>query len=83
MMEAIVNSRPKKFQSLEAAIEWNLKSGTVRNLLSARVSTQALLIQTTDPITGLQYYKWRTDLIATKVYWEGIGFSYIYIYIYI
>nr|CAG4649408.1 EOG090X07NZ [Scapholeberis mucronata]SVE93670.1 EOG090X07NZ [Scapholeberis mucronata] len=37
-MQSFLRSRPKKFHSLEQAIEWSVRSGQIRNSESARVS---------------------------------------------
>ncbi|RUS79279.1 hypothetical protein EGW08_012966, partial [Elysia chlorotica] len=37
-MQSFLRSRPKKFDSMEKAIEWAVRSGQIQNLESARVS---------------------------------------------
>lgn len=37
-MENIVMSRPPEFKSLDSVVKWGIKSGTVRDIESARVS---------------------------------------------
>lgn len=43
-MSAYLSTRPRGFRSLPAAIEWHVRSRTVRNATSARVSVPALLL---------------------------------------
>ena len=61
-----VNSRPESFSSIAQAIRWTLDSGVVKNKDSARVSVPGQLVKQDD---GL--YHWRTNVIASKEYWEG------------
>ncbi|KAL2371395.1 Protein phosphatase methylesterase 1 [Blastomyces gilchristii] len=51
------------------------RSRTIRNTLSARVSVPSLLRE--DPSDTSRPWKWRTDLAATKPFWENwfIGLS--------
>jgi len=66
-MEKYLANMPSSFPSLEKAIQWTVQSGSVHNLSSARVSVPPRLVR--DDSTG--HYVWRTDLNATKHYWEG------------
>lgn len=73
-METYLSTRPKSFPSLASGIEWHVKSRTIRNTISARVSVPSLLQESkTKPDT----WYWRTDLAATKPFWEDwfIGLS--------
>ncbi|KAI9311112.1 Alpha/Beta hydrolase protein, partial [Dichotomocladium elegans] len=63
-MNRILSTRPKHFQSIEQAVEWGIKSNTVRNLESAKVSFPSLVRASE---TG--GYQWRTDLSKTAPYW--------------
>ncbi|KAG2217120.1 hypothetical protein INT45_009337 [Circinella minor] len=63
-MTTILSTRPQRFASVEQAIQWSQKSGTVHNLKSARVSVPTLVRPTQDGSLI-----WRTDLIKTKPYW--------------
>ena len=67
-MESYLSSRPKSFPSLPSAIEWHIRSRTIRNTRSACVSVPALLKQL-DPLSTA--YTWLTDLSATKPYWPS------------
>lgn len=40
-MTTFLRGRPSRFESVEAAIEWCLKTGTARNVRAARVSMPA------------------------------------------
>lgn len=65
-MQTLLAARPSSFPSIEAAIEWHIRSRTIRNPSSARVSTPALLVER-DP----GEWTWRTDLASTQPFWEG------------
>ncbi|GAA95069.1 uncharacterized protein L969DRAFT_95957 [Mixia osmundae IAM 14324] len=68
-MNAYLDAQPKGFASIEAAIEWHVKSRTIRNLESARVSVPALLSPSEqDPALP---FSWRTDLRSTSAHWQG------------
>ncbi|KAG0252113.1 Protein with carboxyl methyl esterase activity [Actinomortierella ambigua] len=69
--------RPNQFRSLDKVIQWGVKSGTVRNLESARVSFPGMVVRkkpesTTSSSGGddATTYLWRTDLLASEKYWE-------------
>lgn len=57
--------RPETFSSLENAVDWHIRSRTLRNLDSAKVSVPSLLGATFDG-----KWKWRTQLAETEAYWE-------------
>ncbi|KAH7408359.1 Alpha/Beta hydrolase protein [Phaeosphaeria sp. MPI-PUGE-AT-0046c] len=65
-MQAYLASRPKAFQSLPAAVEWHIRSRTLRNPQSARASVPSLLLQGSD-----ERWLWRTELGSTEAYWEN------------
>ena len=66
-MDTYLSTRPRSFPSLTSGIEWHRKSHTIRNTTSARVSVPSLLQESeTKPDT----WYWRTDLAATKPFWE-------------
>jgi protein phosphatase methylesterase 1 len=69
-MENVVASRPKDFKDIDAVIQWGYKSGQVRDKESARVSMPSQVKLITDS-SGIKKYVWRTDLMASKPYWEG------------
>ncbi|CAG8507193.1 24585_t:CDS:2 [Gigaspora rosea] len=74
-MEALSNmrnfcrNRPSEFKTLEDAILWSKKSGSIRNIESARISIPCLLIEQ-ETHTNIKKYTWRTDLAATQPHWE-------------
>ncbi|EEH16127.1 hypothetical protein PABG_06214 [Paracoccidioides brasiliensis Pb03] len=74
-METYLSTRPSGFPSLASGIDWHIRSRTIRNALSARVSVPSLLRE--DPADPSRPWKWRTDLAATKPFWESwfIGLS--------
>ncbi|KAI8146811.1 Alpha/Beta hydrolase protein [Fennellomyces sp. T-0311] len=63
-MTKILSTRPQRFGSVEQAIQWTLKSDTVRNLESAKVSAPPLVEERVPSA-----FVWKTDLIQTKPYW--------------
>jgi protein phosphatase methylesterase 1 len=65
-MSTYLSTRPSSFPSLPSAIEWHLKSRTIRNTTSARVSVPPLLLSAQD-----SSYIWLTDLSATQPYWSS------------
>ncbi|ORX83910.1 protein phosphatase methylesterase [Basidiobolus meristosporus CBS 931.73] len=68
-MKAYLKTRPSQFPTIEKAIEWNLRSGTIHNLESAKVSVPSLL-EPIDPEEPSKGYKWQIDLYETEKYWE-------------
>jgi protein phosphatase methylesterase 1 len=65
-MQAYLRTRPKTFPDLESAIEWHIRSRTLRNPQSARASVPSLFYQTPEG-----RWIWRTDLSRTEAYWEN------------
>jgi hypothetical protein len=79
-METYLSTRPTSFPSLASGIEWHTRTRTIRNHTSARVSVPSLLIQqdsSTTNSSSQQQWTWRTDLSATKPFWENwfVGLS--------
>lgn len=75
-MQTYLSSRPTGFATLEAGIEWHVRSRTVRNAVSARTSVPALL-RYVENAADTRPWKWRTDLSSTQPYWENwfVGLS--------
>ncbi|XXG98742.1 hypothetical protein Hte_005071 [Hypoxylon texense] len=75
-MHTYLSSRPAGFPTLEAGIDWHVRSRTIRNSISARTSVPALLNLSSAPGEP-RPWKWRTDLGATQPFWENwfIGLS--------
>ncbi|KAK5012317.1 Protein phosphatase methylesterase 1 [Cryomyces antarcticus] len=65
-MSALLRSRPSTFPTLQAGIDWHLRSRTLRNPASARASVPSLLIELPSG-----EWTWRTDLAATQPFWAG------------
>jgi protein phosphatase methylesterase 1 len=65
-MESIVINRPNTFESVEGAIEYMYKSGTIKNLESVKISVPSLVKK-----VGDKKYQWKTDLLASQKYWTG------------
>ncbi|KAF4152233.1 hypothetical protein CNMCM6069_002431 [Aspergillus lentulus] len=76
-MEKYLSTRPSRFPSLTSGIEWHTRSRTIRNRTSARVSVPSLLYQEESPSDPSKPWVWRTNLSATKPFWEDwfIGLS--------
>ena len=68
-MEQYLSTRPKTFVSTPSAIEWHIRSRTLRNTNSARVSVPPLLREAKD--ANDSRLTWRTDLSITKPFWEN------------
>lgn len=66
-MENIVNNRPPNFSTMNKAIEYMYKSGTIKNAESARISVPPLLKEVER--NGQKLYEWKTDLLASEKYW--------------
>ncbi len=69
-MENIVKSRPKSFKNVESAISYMIKSGTIKNYESARVSVPTLLNEVINTKKEKEYV-WKSDLLASKPFWTG------------
>lgn len=77
-MQTYLSTRPVGFSTLEQGIDWHIRTRTIRNSISARISVPALLQQ--NPSSSEDPTKpwiWRTDLGATQPFWEGwfVGLS--------
>ena len=68
-MENIVNNRPERFNSIQKGIEYMYKSGTIRNIDSARISVPPLLKEEVNN-KGIKTYVFKTNLIESKPYWN-------------
>ncbi|KNA21684.1 hypothetical protein SOVF_040640 isoform A [Spinacia oleracea] len=66
-MQKILSSRAKHFANVEKAIEWSVKSGSLRNIDSARVSMPATLMYDEPK----KCYVHRSCLEETEQYWRG------------
>lgn len=73
-MTTYLSTRPTGFVSVQAGIDWHIRSRTIRNSTSARASVPALL---TEMPGGSRPWKWRTNLAATEPFWSDwfIGLS--------
>ncbi|KAI6380427.1 Pectinesterase 1 [Pyricularia grisea] len=83
-MQTYLSTRPTGFASVPAAIDWHVRSRTIRNSISARTSVPALLTHRADEADegggsggNARPWRWRTDLAATQPFWEGwfVGLS--------
>jgi protein phosphatase methylesterase 1 len=63
-MKTYLASRPSSFASVDQAINWHIRSRTIRDLESAQASVPSLLIPEGDR------WVWRTDLARTQRWWE-------------
>lgn len=64
-MQTILSGRPSTFPSLQAAIEWSVVMGSLRNIDSARVSVHSTLKR-----LDSGRYTWRTKLEDSEPYWK-------------
>ena len=69
-MENIVHNRPDKFNSIQKGIEYMYKSGTIKNIESARISVPPLLKEEKNEKTGKTVYKFKTNLLDSKPFWS-------------
>ena len=69
-MENIVHNRPDKFNSIQKGIEYMYKSGTIKNIESARISVPPLLKEEKNDKTGKIWYKFKTNLLDSKQFWN-------------
>ncbi|KAF9240368.1 hypothetical protein DTO006G1_8196 [Penicillium roqueforti] len=76
-MEKYLSTRPTRFPSLLSGIEWHTRSRTIRNTTSARASVPSLLYEESEPSDPSRPWVWRTNLSATKPFWENwfVGLS--------
>ena len=68
-MENIVKSRPERFNSIQKGIEYMYKSGTIKNIESARISVPPLLKEEINS-KGVKTYVFKTNLMDSKPYWN-------------
>lgn len=64
-MKTYLSSRPNSFGTVEEAVDWHIRSRTIRDRESAQLSVPSLLVQ-----TGPAAFTWRTDLTSTSAWWE-------------
>lgn len=69
-MQTYLSSRPRTFQTLDDAVYWHVKSGTIRLHKSAQISVPELLETQTKSIIGAGEWTWKTDLSATQNFWR-------------
>ncbi|KAK6336484.1 carboxyl methyl esterase activity protein [Orbilia brochopaga] len=81
-MQSYLMTRPVGFASVNQGIEWHVRSRTIRNGRSARVSVPALLYDyasggDASTVTPSRPWQWRTDLGKTQPFWQDwfIGLS--------
>ena len=68
-MENIVNNRPERFNSIQKGIEYMYKSGTIKNIESARISVPPLLKEEVNS-KGVKTYVFKTNLMESKPFWN-------------
>lgn len=68
-MEQVVKNRPADFPDLKSVVKYGLMSGQAKDRRSARVSMPSQVIEQKAE-DGSVKYVWRTDLLATKAFWE-------------
>ena len=75
-MRTYLSTRPGGFATVEAGVEWHIRTRTIRNQFSARASVPALLTHD-EGEDEARPWRWRTDLAATQPFWEDwfVGLS--------
>nr|XP_027094859.1 protein phosphatase methylesterase 1-like isoform X1 [Coffea arabica] len=66
-MQKILTNRMQHFPTIEKAIEWSVKGGSLRNIESARVSIPSTLIYD----DSKRCYTYRAKLEETEQHWRG------------
>ncbi|VDP06485.1 unnamed protein product [Soboliphyme baturini] len=66
-MKNVLRCRPSRFESVEKAVEWCIRSGYTSNLESARVSMPSQI----KPVAVKESFTWRIDLSKTEPYWQS------------
>lgn len=92
-MDTYLSTRPTRFASVQDAIEWqyvylflevarllilsSVRSRTIRNSASARISVPSLIRRESDPADPERPWVWKTNLADTKPFWENwfVGLS--------
>lgn len=65
-MKTYLRSRPESFASVDEAVQWHIRSRTIRDAHSAAASVPRLLVEGPE-----SRFVWRTDLAGTEPWWEG------------
>lgn len=66
-MRSYLSNRPLHFPTVEKAIEWSVKGGSLRNIDSARISVGSTLKYNEER----HCFSWRTALEETEAHWKG------------
>lgn len=77
-MQTYLSTRPVGFATVEQGIDWHIRTRTIRNSTSARISVPALLKHDPNSRHGSDKpWVWRTNLGATQPFWENwfVGLS--------
>lgn len=64
-MQSYLGNRPSVFSSVDEAVQWHIRSRTIRDAESAKASVPSLLKQLPSG-----KFVWKTDLNATRRWWE-------------
>jgi len=64
-----LSDRPSRFESIEAAVDWALASGLIRNKQSAAISLPPMLVPATAAALTATEVVWRTHLSGTSDLW--------------
>ncbi|KAI9669326.1 MAG: Protein phosphatase methylesterase 1 [Alyxoria varia] len=64
-MNSHLENRPNSFPTVDAAVDWHVRTRTIRNPTSASASVPSIFRKSQSGD-----WVWRTDLPATKEYWE-------------
>jgi protein phosphatase methylesterase 1 len=69
-MEEVVKGMPKSFKNVDSAIQWSIRSATIKNLTSAKVSIPPQL-QEKQNASGVTEWTWKNDLMSSQTFWPG------------
>ncbi|ODQ67715.1 protein phosphatase methylesterase, partial [Nadsonia fulvescens var. elongata DSM 6958] len=69
-MNQILSTRPAKFDNINDAIEWHLRTRTLRNKESASVSVPGILKPIIEGSIPSKSLTWITDLKKTEQFWK-------------
>lgn len=70
-MQSYLSTRPASFRTIDDAVAWHIRSRTLRNPASARVSVPSLFVREgTKSEGGSESFLWKTDISLTEPYWS-------------
>eukprot|EP00510_Aplanochytrium_minuta_P002522 CAMPEP_0184006312 /NCGR_PEP_ID=MMETSP0954-20121128/606_1 /TAXON_ID=627963 /ORGANISM="Aplanochytrium sp, Strain PBS07" /LENGTH=358 /DNA_ID=CAMNT_0026284813 /DNA_START=635 /DNA_END=1711 /DNA_ORIENTATION=- len=64
--QSVIKCRPKRFSSVQSAIDWAMKRKIIKNRSQAAITFPGQMRQ-----LGSECFEWRTDLEMTFPFWKG------------